>query len=105
MNKVLKQMAIEDLERMQAMPLNEKIERTKLLIKEFYEYFDGKVFITFSGGKDSTVLLDIARSIYPQIPAVYCNTGLEYPEINDFVKTIDNVTIVKPFKNFKQTRI
>lgn len=103
MNKVLKQMAIEDLERMQAMPLDEKVERTKLLIKEFYEHFNGKVFITFSGGKDSTVLLDIVRSVYPQIPAVYCNTGLEYPEINDFVKTIDNVTIVKPFKNFKQT--
>lgn len=51
MNKVLKQMAIEDLERMQAMPLNEKIERTKLLIKEFYEYFDGKVFITLAVAK------------------------------------------------------
>lgn len=102
MNKVLKQFAIDDLKRMQAMSLEDKIERTKLLIKEYYEYFNGNVYVSFSGGKDSTVLLDIVRSLYPQIPAVYCNTGLEYPEINSFVNTVDNVTIIKPKRNFRQ---
>lgn len=48
--------------------------------------------MAFSGGKDSTVLLDIARKIYPDIEAVYNDTGLEYPELREFVKTIDNVT-------------
>ena len=82
------------------MSLEDKITRTKLLIKEWYEYFDGKVAISFSGGKDSTVLLHIARQIYPDIPAVFFDTGLEYPEIREHVKTFDNVEWMKPKKNF-----
>lgn len=45
---------------------------------EWYMRYDGQVFISFSGGKDSTVLLDLARRVYPDIPAVYVDTGLEY---------------------------
>lgn len=62
----------------------------------------GDVFISFSGGKDSTVLLDIARRIYPDIEAVFSDTGLEYPEIKEFVKTFPNVAIVRPKYSFKQ---
>lgn len=58
--------------------------------------------MAFSGGKDSTVLLDIARKIYPDIEAVYNDTGLEYPELREFVKTIDNVTWLRPKENFKK---
>lgn len=71
-------------------------------IRQFYEYCEGEVYIAFSGGKDSTVLLDIARRIYPEIPAVFVDTGLEFPEIKEFVKTIDNVVWLKPKINFKQ---
>jgi 3'-phosphoadenosine 5'-phosphosulfate sulfotransferase (PAPS reductase)/FAD synthetase len=60
------------------------------------------IYISFSGGKDSTVLLDIVRKIYPEVEAVFIDTGLEYPEIRDFVKTFDNVTWLKPEMNFKQ---
>ena len=58
--------------------------------------------MSFSGGKDSTVLLHIARQIYPDIPAVFSNTGLEYNSIQRFVKTWDNVDIVVPKMNFVQ---
>jgi 3'-phosphoadenosine 5'-phosphosulfate sulfotransferase (PAPS reductase)/FAD synthetase len=75
---------------------------TKNRIQQWYEAFEGEVYVSFSGGKDSTVLLHIARSIYPDIPAVFVDTGLEYPEIREFVKTIDNVTIVRPEMNFRQ---
>lgn len=102
MNKILKQFAIDDLKRMQTMSLADKIDRTKLLIKEWYEYFNGNVAVSFSGGKDSTVLLTIAKEIYSTIPAVFFDTGLEYPDIRNHVKTFDNVTWLKPKKNFKE---
>lgn len=93
----------EELKMLQALPLDIKIRKTRQRIKEWVEYYgeDG-VYVSFSGGKDSTVLLDIVRKMYPNIEAVFVNTGLEYPEIVDFVKRFDNVTILRPKKNFRQ---
>ena len=92
----------EFLKQRQSLPLNIKIKLTLRRIKEFYEFNEGKVYVSFSGGKDSTVLLHLVRSIYPDVPAVFVNTGLEYPEIVDFVKTIPNLTIIRPKMSFKQ---
>lgn len=87
---------------LQALPLDLKIAKTQNRIREWYNYYGGEVYVSFSGGKDSTVLLDIVRGLYPDIDAVYVDTGLEYPELRDFVKTIDNVIWLKPKKNFKR---
>lgn len=64
------------------------------------KYFN-KTYISFSGGIDSTVLLHLVRKIYPETMAVYIDTGLEYPELKQFVKSIDNVKIIKPKMNFR----
>lgn len=48
------------------------------------------------------MLLHIARQLYPDIPAVYVDTGLEFPEIRSFVLQHNNVEILKPKKNFRQ---
>ena len=93
---------IDDLRQMQSLPLSAKILMTKNRIRDWYEYFDGQVYVSFSGGKDSTVLLHIARELYPDIEAVFVNTGLEYPEIRQFVKTFDNVTILRPKMRFDE---
>lgn len=93
----------EELKMKQGLPLDIKIRLTEQRIREWVNHFgvDG-VYISFSGGKDSTVLLDIARRLYPEIPAVFVNTGLEYPEIQAFVKTFDNVEILRPKMAFPE---
>lgn len=48
------------------------------------------------------MLLDLARRIKPDIEAVFIDTGLEYPEIREFVKTVQNVTWIKPEMNFRK---
>ena len=91
-----------DLKTMQNWSLKRKIQVTQTRIMEWYNYYNGKVYVSFSGGKDSTVLLDLTRRIYPDIEAVFIDTGLEYPELREFVKNIDNVKWIKPEMNFKQ---
>lgn len=91
----------EHLKSRQNLPLDLKIGLTKNRIRSWYDHWHGWVYISFSGGKDSTVLLDLVRQDYPDVPAVFCDTGLEYPQIRDFVKTIDNVVWLKPAMNFR----
>lgn len=80
---------------------NEYIENTE----------SGWVYIGFSGGKDSTVLKHLVDSMYDDVPAVFVNTGLEYPEIQRFVTDIksgkydcfnSDVEIVRPSMRFDE---
>lgn len=92
-----------ELKMFQNYPLDMKIRKTQLRIREWVGYYGSNgVYVSFSGGKDSTVLLHIVRQMYPNIEAVFVNTGLEYPEIQSFVKTFDNVTILRPKMRFDE---
>lgn len=94
---------ISDLYQMQSLSLRAKIGMTKRRINEWVDmYGEDGVYVSFSGGKDSTVLLDIARQLYPNIKAVFVDTGLEYPEIRLFVKTVSNVDWIRPKLTFRQ---
>lgn len=75
-----------DLIQRQSLPLSAKIIMSQNRIREWYNHFDGDVFVSFSGGKDSTVLAHLVREIYPDVPLVFSNTGLEYPEIQSFAR-------------------
>ena len=91
-----------ELKQRQSLPLEAKIKFTNKRIREFYEKLEGDVCISFSGGKDSTVLLHLVRSIYPHVKAVFVNTGLEWPEVIQFVRETENVEIIRPEMTFKQ---
>ena len=88
------------LKELQALPLERKIAITQARIIEWYNAYEGNVYVSLSGGKDSTVLLHLVRQLFPNVPAVFSNTGLEYPEIQKFAKGFDNVTTVTPKMNF-----
>jgi 3'-phosphoadenosine 5'-phosphosulfate sulfotransferase (PAPS reductase)/FAD synthetase len=82
--------------------LEQKIILTKNRIESWYQAYDGRVYVSISG-KDSTVLLDIVRSMYPDVPAVTVDTGLEHPENKKFLKSaIKNIVWLKPDMSFKE---
>ena len=91
-----------ELRQRQSLPLEAKIVLAQQRIREWYDAWDGNVYISFSGGKDSTVLLHLVRELYPDVVAAFSDTGLEFPEIRKHVKTYDNVVWIKPKETFKQ---
>lgn len=91
------------LKQYQALPLGAKVTLSKKRIQEWLDHWEDQCYVAFSGGKDSTVLLHLVWSINPRIPAVFVDTGLEYPEIREFVKTFgDRVVWLKPKMPFNQ---
>ncbi len=50
-----------------------------------------KPVVAFSGGKDSTVILDLVRKIDKTVPGVFCNTGVELPQTKKYVRSLDNI--------------
>lgn len=95
-------MTAEELHKRQNWSLNQKIDHSLGVLEDFVSRLGGidSVYLSFSGGKDSTVLLDIAKKIFPNILSVFCSTGMEYPEIIKFVRGLkdkgDNIEIIHP---------
>lgn len=93
---------------MDELKITKAMERIESL---FYET-NGKCYISFSGGKDSTVILALIKmceSIYTipknAIPAVFSNTGIELGATVEFVMWVkenwyENVQIIRPEKSF-----
>lgn len=92
---------INELKQLQSLPLNIKLRMTQDRIRGWYHHFNGDVYLSFSGGKDSTVLKHIIENTLPyDIPLVFADTRLEYPEIRKFVRECkdngDNIEIINP---------
>lgn len=86
----------QELREFENLHLNIKIKMSLDRIQEWYEYWNGCIYVAFSGGLDSTTLLHLVRSKYPDTIGVFCDTGLEYPEIRSFVKKTDNIIWLYP---------
>ena len=99
-----------DLKQLQSLPLEAKIIMTQQRIRQWHEYWDGMVYASVSG-IDSTVLKHIIDSMYDDVPALFVNTGLEYPELQAFWKDVrkgkhkcfnPDVNIVRPEMPFPE---
>jgi 3'-phosphoadenosine 5'-phosphosulfate sulfotransferase (PAPS reductase)/FAD synthetase len=96
-------MTYEELKYRQSWTLAQKIDHAVGVVSSFSATVNKNIFISFSGGKDSTVMLDIVRRyVDKNIPAVFCNTGNEYPEVVKFVCQTDNVTVIRPEIHIRQ---
>lgn len=80
-----------DLQQLQSLPLEAKEIMSDHRIVQWFEYWYAEVYVGFSGGKDSTVLADLCAKVCKRygwtLYLLFVNTGLEYPEIQKFVKT------------------
>jgi len=57
-------------------------------------------YLAFSGGKDSTVVLDLARRVDPALPVVWFDSGLEFPETRTYIHDLTdrwglNLTVIQ----------
>lgn len=94
-------MTKEQLRADQALPLKEKIEKSKKLIKAYYKAHEGGgINVAYSGGKDSSVVLHLTRSLFPEVVGVFCNTTNEKKEVLAYATTTDNVICLLPKKGF-----
>lgn len=63
-----------DLKQMQSLPLKSKIIMSQRRIRDWYDYWDGDVYGSFPGGKDSTVLKHLVENtpgVY-NVPSLFC---------------------------------
>lgn len=92
-------MTVEELHNRQQWTLAQKIDHSLGVIDQFIARMDGKVYLSFSGGKDSTVLLHLCEILKPDIKCVFVNTGCESVDVVRFVekmKAAHNIEVIRP---------
>jgi len=89
-------LTLQELRNRQSWSLEQKVDHALGAIEKMANENNNKLYVAFSGGRDSTVLLHIARMLYKEIPAVFVNTTNENALILKFVKKTENVTILNP---------
>ena len=80
--------------------LSRKIEYSHSLLRSIFENHQQPV-VCWSGGKDSTVVLHLVRQHRSDIPVIYVDSGVEFPETIQFVDLLVdlwnlNSIIIKP---------
>lgn len=84
-------------------------DRLNIIKDTVSKYGEENFYISFSGGKDSTVLHYLVDMAIPNntIPRVFINTGIEYNDIVSFVKEFVNIdkrfVVISPSKPVRQT--
>lgn len=74
--------------------LEDKIKLSNQVIIDWYKGNYGRVFVAFSGSYQSSVLLDLVRKLYPDVPAVFVHSEIDYPEKYTLASHLKNMTIL-----------
>lgn len=79
-----------ELKQMQSLSLDSKKRMSQQRIGGWFEEFGDDVYLSYSGGKDSTVCLELVAQYCAawgiKLHVAFCDTGLEYPEIRRFAE-------------------
>ncbi len=84
-------------------------DRMNVIKDTITKYGEENFYVSFSGGKDSTVLHYMLDLALPEnkIPRVYVNTGIEYNDVVRFVKDLqkidDRIVIIRNTRNIRTT--
>jgi len=70
-----------------------RVEEATRILTTWYERSE-RPYVPTSGGKDSTVVLHIARTLNPNVPAVHADHEFALPETTAHLATIPNLTRV-----------
>lgn len=57
-----------------------RVAHAESLIQQWLTHTEGRVAVAFSGGKDSSVMLDLVRRVAPDAPAIYADDEWQLPE-------------------------
>ena len=75
------------------------------MIDQFAGHFDGQVYVSFSGGKDSVVMLSLVEMLIPDAKCVFIMTGCESPSVCRFIREQQahhDIETIRPHKTLKQ---
>lgn len=78
-------------------PMESKIRESKKVILKYIK----KTLCLWSGGKDSMLIAILAKQIDPNIPIIFCDTGLEFPETLKYLQTVRKLFKWKNFHVLK----
>ena len=81
--------------------LQKKIEQSIRLLQSVQKRYDGEIELAYSGGKDSDVILQLAKEAGIRYRAIYKNTTIDPPGTIAHVKEM-GVEILRPKENFFQ---
>lgn len=76
------------------LPYIDKLQDTQEMIEVALDGLD-LIAIAFSGGKDSTAIAKLIRDVRPDATLVHCNTTVRASEVNQYIKTLDNLIEIK----------
>lgn len=74
--------------------LQEKIKKSKEVLKDAHKKYGKDMAIFWTGGKDSTVLLHMVRDVFGEkleFPILFLDTGLDFEEVYNFIDRINKM--------------